>query len=149
MARRLTHGTNDGPVDYLRTRGAVGQGSSKTRVRQLGAAELLTGTNISYTTDGTDGSKITLLRTGVWYISYTDHTTVGITKNTTGSDHTTNVTAITRSSLIGFIATGTDDFVTISVALELPAGTTLFPQTSGSPVGASNNEASFEVYRVN
>jgi hypothetical protein len=104
----------------------TGHGSGGTAIRTYTSANLVqTGSDITYTSDTTNGDKFTINKNGVYTIDVTDlraaaSSALGISVNS--NQLTTSVESITKTHRLGMINTPSASYGSVSVTARLSAG---------------------------
>lgn len=128
-----------------------GYGSTNTVIRKWTTVGLSTGSDITYTSDATNGDSWTINATGKYAISYTDDFTsaqnLGISVNS--SQLTTNIVSITAADRRAVSQTpGASILTNLSVTLNLTLNDVVRAHTAGTASGSDTNDVMFRISRI-
>lgn len=146
-----------GPRSEVFVYGGAGHGSVDTFVRRFATLVSIIGTDISYTSNASNGSFFTINTPGLYCISYTDASSsgadAGVTKN---SPHLTTAVAdpsndAYRLFAVSVSGAGANQTGGMSTTLFCNAGDVIRAQndSSSTPDGTANNGTTFRVTKVN
>lgn len=162
---QITDAAGTGPVEfpfglvlpslnsYVRVRGATGQvGSTLTTVRYLHTSSFeSSGSDITYSSDSTNGSSFTINTAGLYYVSYQDNRQTGPCTYAVGLNSTTIPSSLAQADMFAYLKTAqqADAKLNISGLRLLSAGDVLYPlvnQTSG--FSGADFECAFIITRI-
>lgn len=138
------------PSEVYVTTGS-GHGSVGTKIRTYSSTVLNTGTDISYTSDATNGDYFTINTPGTYSVTVMDSNggvqTIGASKNS--NQLSTNLASITNTHRLIICGTNAGSVPsTCTVVSNLVAGDKIRMHDEGSADGAADNNSSFRITRV-
>jgi hypothetical protein len=131
------------PTSQVRSDTGNGHGSTNTKIRKI-TNHVTTGSDIVAVTDAALGTYYTILRAGVYSISYTDRKesssgiALGISLNS--AELTTSILSITSTNqLISANSSAAGVYANCSVSVILNVGDVIRPHTDGTPDNTTTN----------
>lgn len=129
-----------------------GHGSSSTCIRRF-TNNTVVGTGITYADSATLGASLTIVRAGLYYMSYSDAQSAskwacGVSKNAAGGSLTTAIQSVTLANGKLAVTYGEADSVGhVSVLSYLSAGDVIRPHTNGT-VNRTDDNVIFVIQQV-
>lgn len=130
----------------VRVYGGNGHGAVNTAIRRFTTQDVNIGSAITYADDADDGAVFTIQEDGIYAIYFADRrnggqTNVGVSKNISGSDFTTNVSTVlstTPANVLSYVQEDGAEVNGVSVITRLSAGDLIYPHTDQTNDNAGN-----------
>lgn len=129
-----------------------GHGSTNTKIRTFSTIQKNNGgADLTIAQSATNGDSVTVNTTGTYEVFYSDGDSattiaIGVSRNATGADLTTNINALTPDKWVCGISLPLGMFAAVSRTLRLTAGDVLRPHDLGTC--DQTNRATFSVIRI-